>query len=230
MLEGLRSIHGGVETLPSVRMFHSSPSRYLWEDQEGIVHTIDHGEGGEQGDPLMPLLFSLGQHGALEAVQRSLRDGERMLACLHDINFVTSPDRVGVVMRASRNSCSATHASVCTVAIRKCGMGLESGQLLVTCLSRLPEKTPCAVVWKGSELPVESQGIKVLGTPLGHPEFVATHLEHIAGEHKVLLERIPAVSGCAVSVADLVPLRSCTGELFIACGAACTGQKVRREP
>ena len=98
MLEGLRSVHGGVETLPFVRMFYSSPSRYLWEDQEGVVHTIDQGEGGEQGDPLMPLLFSLGQHGALEAVQRSLRDGERMLAHLDDIYIVTSPDRVGVVI------------------------------------------------------------------------------------------------------------------------------------
>ena len=29
-----------------------------------VVHTIDQGEGGEQGDPFMPLLFSLGQHGA----------------------------------------------------------------------------------------------------------------------------------------------------------------------
>ena len=27
------------------------------------------GEGGEQGDALMPLLFSLGQHGALVAVR-----------------------------------------------------------------------------------------------------------------------------------------------------------------
>ena len=92
MLEGLRLVHGGVETLPFVRMFYSSPSRYLWEDQEGVVHTIDQGEGGEQGDPLMLLLFSLGQHGALEAVQRSLRDGERMLAYLDDIYIVTSPD------------------------------------------------------------------------------------------------------------------------------------------
>ena len=52
MFEGLRSVHGGAETLPFVRMFYSSPSRYLWEEQEGVVHTIDQGEGGEQGDPV----------------------------------------------------------------------------------------------------------------------------------------------------------------------------------
>ena len=48
------------------------------------MHTIDQGEGGEQGDPLMPLLFALGQHGALEAVQRTLRGDERfVVASLH---------------------------------------------------------------------------------------------------------------------------------------------------
>ena len=58
-----------------------------------------------------------------------------------------------------------------------------------------------------------------------HPEFVATHLEHIAEEQGVVGTNTGS-SGCAVSVADLAPLRSCTSELFIACGAACTGQKV----
>ena len=29
----------------------------LWEDDGGEVHTIPQGEGGEQGNPLMPLLF-----------------------------------------------------------------------------------------------------------------------------------------------------------------------------
>ena len=32
----------------------------------GTVHTIDLGEGGEQRSALMPLLFSLGQHGVLQ--------------------------------------------------------------------------------------------------------------------------------------------------------------------
>ena len=48
MLEGLHSVDGGAEALPFVRMFYSSPSQYLWEDQEGVVHTIDQGEGGEK--------------------------------------------------------------------------------------------------------------------------------------------------------------------------------------
>ena len=41
-----------------------------------VVHTIPQGEGSEQGDPLMPLSFVVGQHQALETVkgQRSDRD------------------------------------------------------------------------------------------------------------------------------------------------------------
>ena len=37
------------------------------------------------------------------------------------------------------------------------------------------------------------QGIKVLGTPLGHPDFVARHLQAVAAEHQTLLDRIPRV-------------------------------------
>ena len=48
-------------------------------------------------------------------------------------------------------------------------------------------------VWKGSGLPTELQGIKVLGTPLGHPDFVAAHLDRVLSDHRTLLERIPAM-------------------------------------
>ena len=48
-------------------------------------------------------------------------------------------------------------------------------------------------MWKGPGLPAEDHGIKVLRTPLGHSEFVTAHQERITEEHRVLLERIPAV-------------------------------------
>ena len=59
MLQGLCDV--SPSAVPSVRQFYGSPSRYLWENDSGEVHDIDQGEGGEQGDPLMPVLFSLGQ-------------------------------------------------------------------------------------------------------------------------------------------------------------------------
>ena len=48
-------------------------------------------------------------------------------------------------------------------------------------------------VWKGSDLPTEQQGIKVLGTPVGHRDFVASHLARELRSHQTWLERIPAV-------------------------------------
>ena len=85
-------------------MFYGTPSRYLWEDDAGTTHTIVQGEGGEQGDAMMPLLFALGQHPALEAVQRHLAGGEFIFADLDDIYFVTVPERTGIVYSLLQNA------------------------------------------------------------------------------------------------------------------------------
>ena len=93
MLEGLRSIPGGDSVLPFVLQFYGNPSSYLWEDDSGDTHEIRQGEGGEQGDPLMPLLFALGQHRALRSVQSHLSEDERLLAFHDDIYVVSQPER-----------------------------------------------------------------------------------------------------------------------------------------
>ena len=51
--------------------------------------SLPQGEGGEQGDPMMPLLYSLGQHGVFEAANDRLTRGERLLAFLDDTFIVT---------------------------------------------------------------------------------------------------------------------------------------------
>ena len=48
-------------------------------------------------------------------------------------------------------------------------------------------------VWRGSEVPTTKQGNKVLGTPLGHEDFVREHLERTREKHRILLRRIPIV-------------------------------------
>ena len=83
MLQGLMDWDGGSSALPFVALFYGTPSSYLWEDSCWRTHTILQGEGGEQGDAMMPLLFSLGQHSALAAVQAQMGDGEVLLA-FHD--------------------------------------------------------------------------------------------------------------------------------------------------
>ena len=52
---------------------------------------------------------------------------------------------------------------------------------------------PRAKVWRRSQLPTVERGIKVLATPLEHEDYVARHLEAVADEQRILLERIPRV-------------------------------------
>ena len=75
MLHGLREVNG--QAVPHVRMFDGQPSTYIWRMSTTLLHSIHQGEGGDQGDALMPLLFSLGQHGALQAVSRHLAPGRK---------------------------------------------------------------------------------------------------------------------------------------------------------
>ena len=56
--------------LPFVRAMYSEPSHYTWRDDSGNLHDIVQYEGGEQGDPLVPLLFSLGTHDAMSEAKR----------------------------------------------------------------------------------------------------------------------------------------------------------------
>ena len=80
--------------LPFVRLSYAQPSRYAWLDDAGQERFVEQGEGGEQGDPLMPLLFSLGIHGALQRVQAQLHEGEHLSAYLDDVNAVAEPHRI----------------------------------------------------------------------------------------------------------------------------------------
>ena len=97
MLAGLEGVTGGASVLPFVHFFYGRLSTYLWEDDCGTVHAIDQGEGGEQGDPLMPLLFADGQHPALVATQERLGANEWIFAHLDDIYILSRPERVGAV-------------------------------------------------------------------------------------------------------------------------------------
>ena len=92
MLQGLANLCPSA--LLFARQFFGSPSHYIWKDDAGVVRDIAQGEGGEQGDPMVPLLFSLGHHAALMAVQSQLAAHERVFAFLDDVYIVTSPDRI----------------------------------------------------------------------------------------------------------------------------------------
>ena len=53
---------------------------------------------------------------------------------------------------------------------------------------------PSVVVWRGDpSLPASEQGLRILGTLLGYPEYVHHQLRRASVDHRLLLERIPAV-------------------------------------
>ena len=113
MLAGLAHIEGGREVLPFLKLFFGAPSQCWWEDDEGVVHEIDQGEGGEQGDAMMPLLFSLGQHNALHVVQERLLPNERIFAFLDDVHAVWLPDRVAAILMLLESALWVQRESQC---------------------------------------------------------------------------------------------------------------------
>ena len=156
-----------------MRMFHETPSVYLWEDATGTVHT--------QSDALMPLLFSVGQHS-------SLRDGEHLFAFLDDIYTATLPDRVGAVHACLGDELRTRERSTSMEARRKCGIKLACDLPSATSWNALQERTtPRARVWTGFDVPTEQQGFKVFGSPLGHPDFIRQHLSNVHEDHQRLL-------------------------------------------
>ena len=66
------------------------------------------GESGEQGDALMPALFSLDIHAASCAVNHRLLQTERLLTFLDDIHTICRPERVSCMWR-SKKSCGPIH-------------------------------------------------------------------------------------------------------------------------
>ena len=81
MLEGLLRMEEGDQLLPFVQCFYGTPSMYLWEDEMGNTQEIPQGDEGEQGDPLMPMLFSLGRAPGFGGNQAET-SGSREAVCL----------------------------------------------------------------------------------------------------------------------------------------------------
>ena len=186
MLEGLRSLPASSNALPFVLLFYGAESCYLWEDDAGEVHRILQAEGGEQGDPLMPLLFSLGQHAALEAVRARLLPGERLFAFLDDIYATSGPERTAEIYAIIVEELWR-HARI-RVNIGKTQVW-NSGGATPRGLETLGRRA-----WRGAGSgPVGEQGITILGTPLGHPCFVRASLEGRLAEQGTLLRRIPEI-------------------------------------
>ena len=121
------------------------------------------GEGGEQGDAMMSLLFSFDQHRALE-VARRLTPGEHFLAFLDDNFFVSPPHRAGPIydlfeVSLWRNAGIRIHVG------HNCGIVQEPGPLCANRLERGPLKLSTVTLECGGDLccPLIDKASKSLG-------------------------------------------------------------------
>ena len=191
MLQGLQSDTSLATLSPYVRQFYGEPSTYLFYDEAGAAHEIQQGEGGEQGDPLMPALYAVGQHRALLQVHSELQAGENLFAYLDDIYLTCPPERAGALF-ASITAALRDAANV-QVHLGKTRAWNEAGEEPSSLLAILPAASR-SVAWTGSwALPTHEQGVTVLGTPLGHRDFVAAALGRKQDDQALLFQRIPAV-------------------------------------
>ena len=95
MLKKVHSVPGLRGMLLFIRATYAHPTTYMWRDQAGVKHRIVQAEGGEQGDPMMPLLFTLAIHDSLQEVKSLLDPRDVLLAFLDDVYVVSQdPDQV----------------------------------------------------------------------------------------------------------------------------------------
>ena len=84
-------------------------------------------------------------------------------------------------------------------------------------------------MWRGPVVPVEERGIKILGTPIGHPEHVRRFLVTLSDEHQTLMSQIPLVGDVQAALLLLASLCGGEGDGFVAVCRARGSGRVRQE-
>ena len=181
---GLRAL------LPFVRATCGQPTEYEWEDETGLRHTVRQAEGGDQGYPLMPLLFSLAIHDSLVEANREMDRSEYLLAFLDDVHAVFSPHRTRPLYKILGE---VGHGA---------GIRLHAGKTRVWNREAI---CPPDIQEIGDEV-WNPEGIKILGTPVGSHHFVEGEVAKRLDEERKLWEAIPCV-----------PDLQCAWQIFVQC-------------
>ena len=169
------------------------------------------GEGCEQGDPLAPALFALGQHSALCSAASALHPAETLVAFLDDLYVVTT--------RGRARECRDT---VVGAVERDCGIASNIGKTRVYGPTESPPPPGVAElgpdVWRADK-PLAERGLKVLGVPIGHAEYVRAWAEARMQEEQELLDQLPQL-----------PDLQCAWLLFAMCAAPRANHALRTVP
>ena len=182
MFERLHATESLRPLLPFVRTWYAAASEGIWTDEDGIAHTVSSAEGGEQGDALMPGLFSVTLGPALAEIQAQLPQGDIVLAYLDDIYVFTRPPRA-----------RAAYDLVQQVLWQRCRITVHHGKLV--CWNRAGGEAPPGIaelsspthtVWRGDAAPA-TNGVVVVGSPVGCDAFVASHAQARCDEEEPLL-------------------------------------------
>ena len=139
-------------------------SHYLLEADDGEVFDVFQGEGGEQGDALMPALFSLALDRALREGRQILQDDELAFAFLDDVYLLVHRDRAKLVFDHFARLIEDLAGVRPHLGKTRCwGEGATDPPPGFEDMD--------AAVWRGDHDPAES-GVIMLGSPIGTPEFV----------------------------------------------------------
>ena len=189
MLDGLYQLPNAKKLLPFVRMSYDGTSSFLWTDENGVTHEIEQGEGGEQGDALMPALFCLGLHRALHASRQQMHQDDFLFAYLDDIYLVTVADRARVSYDIVKNELS-NHAGI-AVNLGKTESWSKSGNPPPPGVNEIDPNSE-SPIYKGDLASIEN-GIEILGSPVGSDDYLHAYFENRMMEEMKLLEMIPTL-------------------------------------
>ena len=140
-------------------------------------------------------LLNAGPSAQCVHVSEELLDSERLFAFMDDVYVCCGPDRVEDIHQSMERE-MWDHARIQLhqgkTQLWNRGGTAPQGWETMTAVARVDD--PTAVLWKGDpSLPPSQQGLRILGTPLGHPEYVRNQPRRVSESHRSLLERIPSV-------------------------------------